>query len=265
MAHLTVREVIRSLEEPVGVLEKTVDTLKCGSPDRVVTGIVTAFMPTQHVLEQAAALGANLVVAHEGAYYSHHDPADFLEQDPVYLEKRQWIEASGLAIYRFHDYWHRYRPDGIMTGLLQSLGWEEYVVEDLPAATILEVPALTLGEAAEVVKSRLGLAFVRVSGDLSTPCTRIGLLAGYRGGGGSAIPLFGKGQVDLIIAGEGPEWETPEYVRDAVHQGRPKGLIMLGHAESEEPGMRYLAELLQRRFPEVPVHFLADKPVFRAV
>ncbi|MCZ8523947.1 MULTISPECIES: Nif3-like dinuclear metal center hexameric protein [Paenibacillus] len=265
MSSLTIREVIRTLEEPVGLLESTVDTLKSGSPDQRVTGIVTAFMPTQRVLEQAVALGANLVITHEGAYYSHHDPTGILEEDPVYLEKRRWIEASGLAIYRFHDYWHRYRPDGIMTGLLLSLDWEQYVAEDQPAASIVEVPAMTVREAAAYVKSRLGLSFVRVSGELSMTCRRIGLLAGYRGGGGSAIPLFRNGQVDLIIAGEGPEWETPEYVRDAVHQGRPKGLIMLGHAESEEPGMRYLAEELKSRFPGVQVHYLSDQAVFQVV
>ena len=35
------------------------------------------------------------------------------------------------------------------------------------------------------------------------------------GGGALAIPYFEAEHLDLIITGEGPEGETPEYVRDA--------------------------------------------------
>jgi hypothetical protein len=94
-------------------------------------------------------------------------------------------------------------------------------------------------------------------------CKRVGVLVGYRGGGESVLPLFEKENLDLVIYGEGPEWETPEYVRDAVRQGRKKALIVLGHAESEMPGMEYFARELQEKFPSIPVHFLPEKSVFR--
>lgn len=38
-----------------------------------VTGIVTAFMPTLYVIRQAIRRNANLIIAHEGAFFSHHD------------------------------------------------------------------------------------------------------------------------------------------------------------------------------------------------
>ena len=97
------------------------------------------------------------------------------------------------------------------------------------------------------------------------PCERVGIMVGYRGGGELAIPLFLNEHVDLVIAGEGPEWETPEYVKDAVYQGRNKALIMLGHAESEAAGMKYLADALSSQFPMLPVHFVEDRPVFQIV
>ncbi|AHA58143.1 hypothetical protein M493_09737 [Geobacillus genomosp. 3] len=77
--------------------------------------------------------------------------------------------------------------------------------------------------------------------------------------------MFEQEHLDAIIYGEGPEWETPGYVRDAVHQGRRKALIVLGHAESEEPGMRYLAEWLGLQFPDVPIHFIQETPLFQVV
>lgn len=262
---VTIQNVIDQLIEPVGRLQNTVDTLKWGDPTTDVKGIITAFMPTYQVIQQAIEMGANLLIAHEGLFYSHHDHTDFLENNPVYHEKRKLIEDSGIAIFRLHDYIHRYQPDGIMVGLVQALGWESCVVEHQPAASILSIPEMTVREIAEHVKSKLGIGFVRAVGDVSVPCTRIGLLAGYRGGGGVSIPLFEKENLDLIISGEGPEWETPEYVRDAVYQGKKKALIVMGHAESEEPGMKYLAQWMKTIFPDLPIGFIPEKPVFQVI
>lgn len=252
----TVKDVLDTLMEPVNHVQNTVDTLKAGDPATEVKGIATAFMATQKVIEQTIALGANLLITHEGIYFSHHDPAEFLEKDPVYEEKRRIIMGSGLAIYRFHDYWHRYKPDGIMAGLIQALDWQPHIVENQPTATILSIPPMTLAEIFGHIKGRLGIRYLRFAGDLSMKCTRIGLLAGYRGGGSLCIPLYEQENLDLIIYGEGPEWETPEYVRDANNQGKQRNLIVLGHAESEEPGMSYLAQSLQTMFPSIPTYFI---------
>lgn len=262
---IRIQDILDHLIEPVGRLEVTVDTLKFGDPSAEVKRIATTFMATHQVIQQAIAEGVNLLITHEGTFYHHHhDHSQLLADDPVYLEKAKLIEESGIAIFRFHDYWHRYRPDGIMAGLLEALDWQSHVTENRPAASLVTVPAMTVKELAEYVKSKLSLSFVRVVGDLSLSCTRVGLLAGYRGGGGMAIPLYQEG-VEVILAGEGPEWETPEYVRDAVQQGGNKALIMLGHAESEASGMRYLADRLSAGFPGLPVRFLEEKPVFQSI
>lgn len=79
------------------------------------------------------------------------------------------------------------------------------------------------------------------------------------------IPLIQNEQLDLIIAGEGFEWETPEYIRDAVQQGKSKALIMMGHAESEASGMKLLADRLAERFPELSVRFVNEKPVYTVI
>ncbi|NOV01481.1 Nif3-like dinuclear metal center hexameric protein [Paenibacillus planticolens] len=262
---IRIQEILDHLIEPVGRLSVTVDTLKSGDPSTEVKGIATTFMATHHVIQTAIDRGVNLLITHEGTFYHHHDQIEPLLSDSVYLAKQKLIEESGIAIFRFHDYWHRYRPDGIMTGLIQALDWTSYVTENRPAASLLRIPPMTVEELAGYLKSKLGISFVRAAGDLSMTCTRVGLLAGYRGGGGMAIPLFQKDGVDVIIAGEGPEWETPEYVRDAVHQGRKRAFIALGHAESEEPGMKYLAEMLKAKFPDLPVHFIAEKQVFQSI
>jgi putative NIF3 family GTP cyclohydrolase 1 type 2 len=65
-----------------------------------------------------------------------------------------------------------------------------------------------------------------------------------------------RDDIDVVVCGETPEWETCEYVRDSAAAGRKKALIVLGHCDSEEAGMEYLAEWLRPLFPGVPVHFV---------
>lgn len=261
---ITIQDVINQLTSQVEHVENTVDTLKFGSPTTEVTGIAVSFMPTYDAIRNAIDQGANLLITHEGLFYSHWDKNE-LGENQVYNEKLSLIKESGIAIYRIHDYIHRYQPDGIMKGLIQSLGWDHYVKENQPAATIVEIPQMTVKEIAVSVKQKLNIDFVRCMGDVSMVCTRIGLLAGYRGGGSLAIPLFENHDLDLVLYGEGPEWETPEYVRDAISLSKKRSLIVLGHAESEEPGMNDLANILKEIYPGVPVHFLPIKSCFQVI
>jgi len=261
---IKVQTVIERLTRPVGTIENTVDTLKFGSLDMEVSGIAVTFMPTQHAIQKAVALEANLMVAHEGVFHSHWDRPSYKGSD-VMEAKQRLIKESGLAIYRFHDYWHRYRPDGIAEGLVRSLKWEAYVEKKSRTATVLNIPPTTVHTVAEYVKTRLGLDFVRCVGELSMSCRRVGLLVGYRGGGSTAVPLFEEEDLEVLVYGEGPEWETPEYVRDAVFQGRRRALIVLGHAESEEPGMQYLASLMEEMFPSVPIFYIPGQKNFHVV
>ena len=263
---VTIQNVMDELTAPVDPIAGSVDTLKFGNPQTEVKGIAVTFMATRHVLEQSARLGANLIITHEGTFYSHHDGTESLyAEDQVYTAKSRFIEESGLAIFRFHDYWHRYQPDGIMEGLIRALDWQDHITDHLPYATIAAIPPMELGHVITHIKKRLGVRYVRAAGDLSMICSRIGLLAGYRGTGNIAIPLFAEHRLDLILYGEGPEWETPEYVRDALHSGARHALIALGHMESEQPGMELLADRLRRRYPFIPVHYLPVDPVFQVV
>lgn len=262
---ITIQEVIDRLTDSDTNMEKGVDGLLFGDPESPVSGIVTTFLATHQVLKQAVALRANLVISHEGVFYSHRHAQAMKERDSVHREKERLIEETGLAVYRCHDFVHRQRPDLITRGLIRELGWESYLEKDLPEVSILALPKMRLHRLAQHVKERLNLSHLRVAGDLSAECTRIGILVGYRGGGRTAIPLFEGEGVDVVIAGEGPEWETPQYVKDAVSQGKGRAYVALGHAESEEPGMKYLAEILRRTFPDLSVHFVSETPVFQVI
>lgn len=262
---VTIQNVIDRLRSSIQPIENTVDDLDPGCPDTEVRGIATTFMATQQVIEHALSLGVNLLISHEAAYYSHRRMNGLLSDDPVYRNKQNLLQQSGIAIYRHHDYCHKTEPDPIMTGLLHSLKWESCVEEMLPTSAVLRLPEMRASEIAEYVKTQLSIPYVRIAGDPDMTCSRIGILVGYRGGGVNAIPFYREKSLDLIIAGEGPEWETPEYARDSAYQGISKSLLVMGHAESEEPGMRYLAKRLQESYPGLPVHFIPVNPVFKVV
>jgi putative NIF3 family GTP cyclohydrolase 1 type 2 len=231
----TIQDVIDTILQavPGAPLDDTVDTYKSGDPSQEVTGMVTTFLASYEVIERAIQLGANLIITHEPTYYNHLDEVDWLEEDPVYRAKRKLLDDNRVVVWRFHDYWHRHRPDGILTGMVNALNWEDKAIVD-------------------------------VVGDLDMSCTRVGALLGAVSGKWQ-IGLLLREDVDVLVCGEINEWETSEYVRDAVAEGRKKALIILGHANSEEPGMRWLVEWLEPKFPGVaithvpvgdPFHFL---------
>lgn len=96
---------------------------------------------------------------------------------------------------------------------------------------------------------------MRVVGDLQMTCERIGLLVGA-GGGEMQIGALGHLALDVLVCGEIHEWETSEYVRDAVRLGHHQALIVIGHSVSEEDGMREIIPWLEARLPEMPIMFI---------
>ena len=80
-------------------------------------------------------------------------------------------------------------------------------------------------------------------------------------GGRSQISELIKEQPDVLICGEVAEWETAEYIRDSRATGKEISLVVLGHSQSEEPGMDYLVEWLQPKIaPTKVVHIESGNP-----
>jgi putative NIF3 family GTP cyclohydrolase 1 type 2 len=224
----------------------SVDTVKAGDPEVEVTGIVSTFMATHLVLQRAVELGANFVITHEPTFYNHLDETDWLADDPVYAAKRAYLDEHGLVVWRFHDHWHAYEPDGIYIGVLDRLGWT-----DLADGAFVTLPKpVMFSEVIQHVADRLGVESPRVIGDPAMPVTTVGLLVGAPGG---RVQISLLPHVHVLIAGEVAEWETTEWVRDSITQGSPKGLMVAGHQHSEEAGMDYLAQWLRERQPTIPI------------
>lgn len=235
---------------PAEGVNDTVDTVKHGDTGRKLTGVATTFLPTCQVIERAASKNANLLITHEPTFYNHLDETDWLKDSEVYHRKRRLLDESGMVVWRFHDFWHRLKPDPVTEALLEQLGLSEAQRgQDGLVVRIAETP---LRDLAASFKQRLGLPLVRVVGNPSALCRRIGILPGAWGGR-MQIGLLERERPDAVVCGEINEWETNVYVKDAIWTGRNTSLILLGHVNTEEPGMRALADWLRPRLPGVAI------------
>ena len=251
----TASAVIESIIKNTGAptLPKTVDVIKEGDPMTPVKGIVTTMFATMEVMKKAVELNCNLIIAHEPLYYNHLDETKQFQNDPVFLEKQRYIKDNGLVIWRFHDYIHMMKPDGISMGMIEKLGWNSYRTNG--SLDKFRLPRTTLNDLLKELKQKFpGNAFQVIGkgdlmvSDIAFDCGAPGSMAHIR-------DLQDK-NIDVVIAGESPQWETYEYARDAVSQGREKAVIFIGHINSEEAGMDYCASWLKGFIKDIPVKFV---------
>ena len=243
---------------------ETVDTLKAGDPNTPITGIATTFLDTLDVLREAVRRGDNLIISHEPTFYNHRDDVANFTTDPVYQAKRDYIQQHHLVVYRLHDAIHANPDDDhILSGFYQALGWQSYPHPSGPYSKFfVTLPPTTLGQLASSLQHQLGIQTLSVEGDPSLPVTHVAVIPGAAGLQKQVLAL-NHPETEVLIAGEASEWETVEYVRDAVAAGRPKALLLLGHEVSEEPGMEQCAQDLRTLFPGLRVdHILAGQPLW---
>jgi putative NIF3 family GTP cyclohydrolase 1 type 2 len=258
----TAREVVAAIQEHIGIpwQKETVDTFKAGNPDTPVTGIAVTMMATMDVLQRAAANGQNFVITHEPTFYNHLDvPDGMAESDPVWKEKREFIEKHGMVVWRFHDHWHERKPDGILAGMVRAMGWEKYQQKGNPY--LFTMPEKTLEALAAEVAKKLGSPVVRAVGEPGMKVTQIAFSPGSAGFVRETHALE-MDNVEVLLVGETREWETVEYAADAVSEGKKKALIVIGHIPSEQAGMEECARWLKTFVKDVPIEFVPAKQPF---
>ena len=154
------------------------------------------------------------------------------------------------------------KPDGIEAGNVRALGWEKFQRPDNQYFFV--IPETTLKQLAKEVAGKLGSGVVRVVGDPAMRITQVGFSPGAAGSPREMRALE-QDEVQVLMVGETREWETVEYAADAVSEGRKKGLIVIGHIPSEQPGMEECARWLKGFVKDVPIEFVPAKQPFWTV
>lgn len=232
-----------------------------------MTGIVTTFMPTFDVHQEAVCLGANFIISHEPTWFTGNDATDWCQEDSVYQAKRRYLEEHGITIWRLHDHMHMGSDtDYIYKGLLDELGWHQYLQPDEECLWVYEIPETTVGGLAEFFKKKLEMDTIQIIGAPEMKVKRVGILVGggSLGFGVEQMPMqvMERNKLDLMVVGDITEWTVCAYINDAYQMGFQRAMLTLGHERSEEAGMKYLAPWLEERFPEIPVTFVDAKEPF---
>lgn len=260
----TARQIITEIQNNVTCpwSQETVDTFKSGNPDDVVTGIATCMFANMETLRQAVANKCNLIITHEPTFYNHQDETDYQANDPVYQKKSEYIKNNGLIIFRFHDHWHQTAPDGIYMGMVDKLGWKANQVDN--SMMYFKFDEQTVGAFAQKLQDKLKGSQLRIVGDPKMSFTNVALSVGAPGSQ-SHLNLLNSKSTELLVAGEGQEWETYQYVLDASMLGMKKAAIFTGHIPSEEAGMEYCAQWMKRFIKDIPVIYLENGPAYQPV
>lgn len=236
----------------------TCDTCKAGNPDIEVRKIAVSMFATPEVVRRAREWNAQLLIVHEPTYYNH---MDIHSDEKLENEKRKLIEESGITVYRYHDHPHYTTPDIIAAGELRQFdlkGRIEYTdIFDLVRIHLDE--PISPVELAKIIEKNCGIKHLRICGATNTPCT---VVSGMFGTPGGVFDELKSEKSEIVLTGEACEWNLCEYARDAAQLGHKKALIIMGHIGSERDGMKYTADLLKKKYPEIDVKYFECGEVY---
>jgi hypothetical protein len=91
-------------------------------------------------------------------------------------------------------------------------------------------------------------------GDPNLPVVKVGRGAHTLTGNMDVLP-----EVNCLLVSEAREFDSYEYVRDAIAAGAKKGAILISHEAGEEAGMDEFASWIKPIVPEVPVQFVPTR------
>lgn len=268
---MTALELHRWLRALHAVPEPSVDRVVVGREDTLVRGVAVVWMPTWAALHEAAAKGANVVIAHEPTFYTHHDlagfEAAFAELPTVTREavaktrddKRRWIEEHGMVVIRCHDVLDA-MPGGVVDALVKGLAREVGfaagdMTEPAPRYRVvrLEEPTRAGEVARKLAKAlgKIGQPGVAFYGEAERVVRSLGLGTGY---GNDPWKHFAHGaEMALAVDDRIKSWTEPVWAEDS---GYP--VVVVNHGTSEEWGVRRLAELVAAAHPTVRVELIAQ-------
>jgi hypothetical protein len=250
-AALTVQDVMSRVLQALGgtAPANTIDGLKAGRADLVVTGIATAPIASVEIIRRAKAAGCNLIVTCEPTFYSRADQASPANRaaDPTFAAKRALIAETDVTIWRLRDQWLAQQPAALVVGFAEDLQWQRFQQPDRARVVL---PPTSLRELVDHVGRRLDARGLRVVG---RPDLRVSRIVLSPGPSPAAVTFTNLASTDVILAGDPREWEGVEYVQDAITAGQPKAMVLVGRLLSENGGMRVLASWLGGKLPGVKI------------
>jgi putative NIF3 family GTP cyclohydrolase 1 type 2 len=244
--------------------DRTTDTFKAGDPLKPVYKVAVAWKASFDALREAHRRGADLFVSHESicvkAVNGSPEPEAVFALDSE-RPKFDWLDASGLVVYRCHDVWDRFPEIGIRWSWQRGLGLGGEVVADDYPLLVTEIAPTTLGNLAQHVLGQiksLGQNGILVTWDETQRVSRVAT-----GTGVTTNP------VRMLELGADVGILTDDYythVRMGTHARELDfPTIVVNHGVSEEWGVQNLAGYLAQAFPALDVFHIPQRCPYRVV
>lgn len=235
--------------------ENTVDRVIAGSPVAEVHAVAVCWMPFSSALRDAAARGANVVIAHEPTFYDHWETRPdrwdrrFSEERAA---KEALIQELGLAIVRCHDVWDAFPDIGVPDEWGSFLGLGALVAQSR-YARVYDLPeAIPAREVAHLIAKRTALRGQKTLGLYGDPERMVKRVGTGTGCSSDPRDLIALG-ADLTVSVDDilRAWILGEWANDT---GTP--VVMVNHGVSEAVAMDSLARKVRELCPGVPVEVI---------
>ncbi|MCP3943188.1 MAG: Nif3-like dinuclear metal center hexameric protein [Desulfobacteraceae bacterium] len=235
---LTVKKIIDIIDAfaPFDLAEDWDNSgLQVGSLGWTIQKIMISLDVSMDVMEAAKAWGADLVLTHHPLQMKSEKSIDFAKMpgSAIALAAREKISILSVhtnldkTINGLNDYFAKIIgvncDEPLHGNTSQSIQSHDNNLQGIGRIGYLDY-ALSLQDLIAQIKKRLGLEFLRVTGDLNLQVKKIALCTGS---GGSLIDSFLESSADVYITGDIKYHEARQV------EIRHKGLIDVGHFASE--------------------------------
>ncbi len=239
---VTVKDILNYIEGIApSSLKKEWDNvgLLCGRKDRVVTKVLVALDPFEHVCHEAKDVGAELIVTHHPLIF---DPLKAVTEDSEAGRCVLYLCENGISAINAHTNLDA-AEGGVNDVLAKKLGLRDVCVLDGGHLRMGYVQKQPLADFLTGVEAVLGCGGIRYADGGKT-------VQWVAVGGGSCAS-----EMDIAIAAGCDTFVTADakynHFRDAEFKGL--NLIDAGHFCTENPVMAVVAEKLRAVFPEIEV------------
>jgi len=244
--------------------DNTTDTFKCGDPSKPVGKVAVAWKASWDALREAESRGADMFISHESICVNARNGStepEVVFALPSEKPKFDWLDKTGLVVYRCHDVWDRFQETGIRDTWQRELKIGNRIVADVYPFYVTEITPMTVRELASHVLKQLkplGQQGVLVSGNPDKIVSRVGTGTGQTN---DPVRLKEAGADIGIMTDDGYN-----HVRMGHHANELDfPTIVVNHGVSEEWGIVNLARYVQKSFPGLEVFHIPQFCIYRII
>lgn len=244
--------------------ERTTDTFKAGDPSKPVKKIAVAWKASWDALREAQSKGADLFISHESICVNAQNGSaepEVVFALPTEKPKFDWLEKTGMVVYRCHDVWDRFPEIGVRDTWQRELKIGNKIIADAYPFYVTEIDPMTVGELSKHILKLLrplGQTGVMVTGNPDKKVSKVGTGTGQNN---NSVALREAGADIGIMTDDG--YNNVRMGHHANELGFPT--IVVNHGVSEEWALRNLATYLQKTFPKIEVFNIPQTCLYKII